>query len=39
MVSFREIIAALESEGYANGPAQAKLAHDVVLKALETCAI
>jgi len=37
MVSFREIIAALEAEGYANGPAQAKLAHDVVLKALEKC--
>jgi len=35
MVSFRDIIAALEAEGYANGPAQAKLAHDVVLKALE----
>ena len=37
MFSFREIIASLEAEGYANGPAQAKLAHDVVLKALEKC--
>jgi len=39
MVSFREIIAALEAEGYANGPAQSKLAHDVVLKALEKCGL
>ena len=37
MVSFRSIIASLEAEGYANGPAQAKLAHDVILKALEKC--
>lgn len=37
MLSFRRIIASLEAEGYANGPAQAKLAHDVILKALETC--
>lgn len=37
MVSFRKIIASLEAEGYANGPAQAKLAHDVVLKALKKC--
>ena len=37
MVSFRSIIASLEAEGYANGPAQAKLANDVILKALEKC--
>lgn len=35
MVPFRTRIAALEAAGYANGPAQAKLAHDVVLAALE----
>lgn len=39
MVSFRGIIASLEAEGYANGPAQAKLAHDVILKALEKCGL
>ena len=37
MISFRKIISELESIGYANGPAQAKLAHDIVLKALEKC--
>ena len=37
MVSFAEKIAALEAEGYANAPARAKLAHDVVLKAMEKC--
>lgn len=37
MISFAEKIAALESEGYANAPARAKLAHDVVLKAMEKC--
>ena len=34
MEPFRTRIAALEAEGYANGPAQAKLAHDIVLAAL-----
>lgn len=37
MISFAEKIAALEAEGYANAPAMAKLAHDIVLKAMETC--
>ena len=37
MISFAEKIAALEAEGYANAPARAKLAHDIVLKAMETC--
>jgi predicted nucleotidyltransferase component of viral defense system len=37
MISFAEKIAALEMQGYANAPAMAKLAHDVVLKALEKC--
>lgn len=35
MISFAERIFALEKQGYANAPAMAKLAHDVVLKALE----
>lgn len=37
MISFADKIAALEAEGYANAPAMAKLAHDVVLKAMEKC--
>lgn len=37
MISFAEKIAELEAEGYASAPARAKLAHDVVLKAMETC--
>ena len=37
MISFAEKIAALEAEGYANAPARAKLAHDIVLKAMEAC--
>lgn len=37
MISFAEKIVALEAEGYANAPARAKLAHDIVLKAMETC--
>jgi predicted nucleotidyltransferase component of viral defense system len=37
MISFAEKIAALEAEGYADAPARAKLAHDIVLKAMETC--
>lgn len=37
MVSFAEKIAALEAEGYANAPARAKLAHDILLKAMEKC--
>ena len=37
MISFAEKIAALEAEGYANAPARARLAHDIVLKAMETC--
>jgi len=37
MTSFAEKIARLEAEGYANAPARAKLAHDVVLKAMEAC--
>ena len=32
MISFAEKIAALEAEGYANAPARARLAHDIVLK-------
>ena len=36
MISFAEKIAALEAEGYADAPARAKLAHDIVLKAMET---
>lgn len=39
MISFAEKIAALEAEGYANAPARAKLAHDVVLKAMEVCGV
>lgn len=39
MASFAERIAALEAEGYANATAMARLAHDVVLKALETCGL
>ena len=39
MISFAEKIVALELEGYANAPAMAKLAHDVVLKAMETCGV
>ncbi len=35
MISFADRIAELESEGYANGPAMAKLAHDIMLKAIE----
>ena len=35
MISFAEKIAELESEGYANAPARAKLAHDIILKAME----
>lgn len=35
MISFAEGIAALEAVGYANAPAMAKLAHDIVLKAME----
>lgn len=31
MISFAEKIAALEAEGYANAPAMAKLAHDIVV--------
>jgi predicted nucleotidyltransferase component of viral defense system len=37
MVSFAEKIATLLAEGYADAPARAKLAHDIVLKAMETC--
>lgn len=37
MISFADRIAALEAEGYANAPAMAKLAHDVVLKTMEKC--
>ena len=37
MISFAEKIAELEAEGYADAPARAKLAHDIVLKAMETC--
>lgn len=37
MILFAEKIALLETQGYANAPAMAKLAHDVVLKALEKC--
>ena len=37
MISFAKKIAALEAEGYANAPAMAKLAHDIVLKAMEAC--
>ena len=37
MISFAEKIAALKAEGYADAPARAKLAHDIVLKAMETC--
>ena len=36
MISFAAKIALLEAEGYANAPAMAKLAHDIVLKAMET---
>ncbi len=39
MTSFAERITALEKEGYANATAMARLAHDVVLKALETCGL
>jgi len=39
MISFAEKIISLEAEGYANGPARAKLAHDIVLKAMEKCGI
>ena len=37
MISFAEKIAALEAEGYANASARAKLAHDIVLRAMEAC--
>ena len=37
MISFAKKIAELEAEGYANAPARAKLAHDIVLKAMEKC--
>ena len=37
MISFAEKISELEAEGYANAPARAKLAHDIVLKAMEKC--
>ena len=37
MISFAAKIAALEVKGYANTAARAKLAHDIVLKAMETC--
>lgn len=39
MISFADRIAALEAEGYANATAMARLAHDVVLKALESCGL
>lgn len=39
MASFAERIAALEAEGYASAPARARLAHDIVLKALEACGL
>ena len=35
MISFADGIATLEAAGYANAPAMAKLAHDIVLKAME----
>ena len=37
MISFAEKIATLKAEGYADAPARAKLAHDIVLKAMENC--
>lgn len=37
MLSLAEKISALEAEGYAQAPARTKLAHDVVLKAMERC--
>lgn len=37
MLSLAEKIAELEAEGYAHAPARAKLAHDIVLKAMEKC--
>ena len=37
MLSLAEKIAELEAEGYALVPARAKLAHDIVLKAMEKC--
>ena len=37
MISFAEKIAALKDEGYADAPARAKLAHDILLKAMEKC--
>ena len=37
MLSFAEKIAALKAEGYADAPARAKLAHDIVLKAMDSC--
>ena len=39
MTPFAERIAALEAAGYANATAMARLAHDVVLKALEVCGL
>ena len=39
MISFAEKIASLEAGGYADAPARAKLAHDIVLKAMETCGV
>lgn len=37
MLSFAETIATLEADGYPNAQAAAKLAHDVILKAMEKC--
>ena len=39
MPSFAGRIAALEAAGYSNAAAMAKLAHDVVLKAAESCGL